>query len=66
MNRRSIALGFAMFFAGFIVNFGTLQLMRASGLDQYASVSGLVLGTLSLMIVHAAGSRWAGRNASSN
>lgn len=66
MNRRSIALSFAMFAAAFIVNFGTLQLMRAAGFDQYASVTGLVLGTLALMIVHAAGSRWAGRNASSN
>jgi len=64
--RPSIVLSFVVFVAGFVVNFGTVQLMRVAELDQYATPTGIALGCVALVIAHSAGARWAGRNRSSN
>lgn len=66
MNRRSIGLFVVVFLAGFAVNFGATQLVRAGGVgggyEDYATITGVTLGTLAVMIVYAAGTRWLARH----
>ncbi len=66
MNRRSVVLWFVMFLAGFVVNFGTVQLLRLTGFDRFASPIGVSLGCVAVVIVQRAGARWEGRSGSSN